>query len=160
MRSWGLVAGATTLAGTLEDPLLRVPWETFPHGSDVGVRGYGRTPAEAFAHAAMALTSVITDPAAIRPTRRIEIACAAPDREILLLDWLNRLIAAMATEEMLFGRFEVAIEDDHLDATAFGEAIDPARHKPAVEVKGATFTELGVTRQPDGRWRAQCVVDV
>lgn len=135
-------------------------WETFPHGADVGVRGYGSTAAEAFAQAAVALTSVIADPASIRGARRIEIACAAPDREVLLVDWLNRLISIMAIEGMLFGRFEVEIEGDRLKAAAFGETLDKARHRPAVEVKGATFTELQVTQDGDGRWRAQCVVDV
>lgn len=135
-------------------------WETFAHGADVGVRGYGSTVAEAFAQAAVALTSVITDPAAVRPQKRIQIACSAPDREVLLLDWLNSLISAMAIEEMLFGRFEVEVEGDRLRAAAFGEAIEPARHRPAVEVKGATFTELKVVQDEDGRWRAQCVVDV
>ena len=135
-------------------------WETFPHGADVGVRGYGATPAEAFAQAAVALTSVITDPASVRAERRIEIACAAPDREVLLVDWLNRLISLMAIEGLLFGRFEVEIEGGRLKAAAFGEAIDGARHRPAVEVKGATFTELEVVQDEDGRWRAQCIVDV
>jgi SHS2 domain-containing protein len=124
------------------------------------VRGYGATPAEAFIQAAIALTAVITEPELVRPSRRIEIACTAPDREILFVDWLNRLISAMATEEMLFGRFEVEISRDTLKAAAYGEPIDPARHRPAVEVKGATFTELEVAQDPDGRWRAQCVVDV
>ena len=38
--------------------------------------------------------------------------------------------------------------------------ITETRHAPAVEVKGATFTELKVHRNEDGAWIAQCVVDV
>jgi len=34
------------------------------------------------------------------------------------------------------------------------------RHAPAVEVKGATFTELAVSEDRPGLWRAQCVIDV
>ena len=34
-------------------------WEHFPHDADVGVRGFGATPAEAFAQAALALTAVV-----------------------------------------------------------------------------------------------------
>jgi SHS2 domain-containing protein len=135
-------------------------WETFPHGADVGVRGYGDSPAEAFANAAMALTSVITDPAGVRPRTCVPLGCEAPDREVLLVDWLNALVSTMATDGMLFSRFEVEIAHDRLTARAFGEPIDPARHAPAVEVKGATFTCLEVVRDPDGRWRAQTVVDV
>jgi SHS2 domain-containing protein len=61
---------------------------------------------------------------------------------------------------MLFSRFDVHIAGDSLEADAWGEPIDVARHAPAVEVKGATLTELAVRREPDGRWLAQCVVDV
>ena len=35
-------------------------WEHFPHDADVGVRGWGATPAVAFEQAAQALTAVIT----------------------------------------------------------------------------------------------------
>ena len=47
-----------------------------------------------------------------------------------------------------------------LRGRAWGEPIDRVRHEPAVEVKGATLTELRVWREPTGRWCAQCVVDV
>jgi SHS2 domain-containing protein len=135
-------------------------WETFPHGADVGVRGYGRTPAEAFANAALAMTSIVTDPGGVSPSRRVPIACAAPDMETLLFDWLNALVLEMAAEDLLFSRFEVAIESLRLEAAAWGEPIDRERHQPVVEVKGATYTTAEVTQDPDGRWRAQCVVDV
>lgn len=126
----------------------------------MGVRGYGASLSQAFANVALALTSVVADPALVRPRERVEIACAAPDREVLLLDWLNQLISRMSADQLLFSRYEVEIKHERLHATAFGEPIDPARHAPAVEVKGATFTELRVVQDPDGRWRAQCVVDV
>ena len=32
-------------------------WEHFPHGADVGVRGTGKTPAQAFKQAALAMTA-------------------------------------------------------------------------------------------------------
>ncbi len=135
-------------------------WEHFPHEADVGVRGFGATPAEAFAHAAVALTAVVADPAAVEPRERVAVACRASDLELLLVDWLNALVYEMATRRMLFSRFEVAIDGTQLRAAAFGEAVDATRHRPAVEVKGATLTELRVARLEDGRWVAQCVVDV
>jgi SHS2 domain-containing protein len=66
----------------------------------------------------------------------------------------------MATQGCIFGRFEVTLRGDRLAAVARGEPIDRSRHQPAVEIKGATFTELAVVLDRDGRWRAQCVVDV
>jgi tRNA nucleotidyltransferase (CCA-adding enzyme) len=135
-------------------------WETFAHGSDIGVRGLGPTLQEAFEQAALALTAVVTDPARVRPSRAVEIACESADVELLLYRWLNALIARMAVDHMLFGRFAVEIEDGRLAALAEGEEVDARRHEPAVEVKGATFTELAVRREPDGGFSAQCVVDV
>ncbi len=40
-------------------------WEHFPHGADIGVRGFGATREQAFEQAAVALSAVITEPAGI-----------------------------------------------------------------------------------------------
>ena len=135
-------------------------WEHFPHEADIGVRGLGATLAEAFEQAALALTAVVADPAAVAQKEMIRLSCEAPDAELLLADWLNKLIYEMATRNMLFGRFEAHLEGNRLTAQAWGETIEVARHHPAVEVKGATYTALKVAQQPDGGWLAQCVVDV
>lgn len=134
-------------------------WEHFEHKADIGVRGFGNTMAEAFAQAAIALTAVITDLALINATTAVQLSCSDPDNETLLYDWLNTLVYEMATRKMLFSRFEVSIDAGELHATVSGEAIDMARHQPAVEIKGATYTELAVYSK-DGQWVAQCVVDV
>lgn len=82
------------------------------------------------------------------------------DFELLLVEWLNALLLEMAQRKMLFSRFEIKLSDHHLTAKMWGERLDLPRHQPAVEIKGATFTELRVRRDADGRWLAQCVVDV
>lgn len=135
-------------------------WQTFPHEADVGVRGHGATPAEAFAGAATALTAAICDPERVAAIESVRIECRAPNAELLLVDWLNALVYEMATRHLLFSRFVVGIENGHLSATAWGEPVDVARHRPAAEIKGATYCELRVTMEADGRWLAQCVVDV
>lgn len=135
-------------------------WEHFAHQADVGVRGVAPTLEAAFEQAALALTAVIADIASVAPAQEVSIDCEAPDPELLLADWLNRLIYEMATRRMLFSRFQVALENGRLHATAWGESVDPARHRPVVEIKGATYTELKVARDDNGLWIAQCVVDV
>ena len=139
---------------------VRVAAEHFPHGADIGVRGVGATKEQAFAQAALALTEVVTAAANIVPQEMIEVECAAPSDGLLLADWLNRLIYEMAVRHMVFGRFAVTIENERLRGRAWGERIDQARHAPAVEPKGATFTALKVERRADGAWIAQCVIDV
>lgn len=134
-------------------------WEHFEHGADIGVRGLGATKAEAFEQAAVALTGVVTDPDRVQPVDRIAVECEAPDDELLLAEWLNTLIYEMATRRMLFRRFAVHIEGSRLRGEARGEPVDQKRHRPAVEVKGATYTALRVARDGD-LWIAQTVVDV
>lgn len=135
-------------------------WETFVHEADIGVRGHGMTPAEAFAGAATAMTAVVCDPAAVAAQTVIDIDCEAPDLELLLVDWLNALVYEMATRRMLFSRFEVTIAGGRLNARAWGESVVAGRHQPAAEIKGASYCELKVTMDAAGRWLAQCVVDV
>ncbi|BAZ94626.1 uncharacterized protein FOKN1_2251 [Thiohalobacter thiocyanaticus] len=135
-------------------------WEHFQHGADIGIRGVGATPAAAFSMAGLALTAVITRPETVQARQSLTLACQAPDLDFLFLDWINALVYAMATEGLLFARYEVAIDNGRLQATAWGEPVDRARHQPAVEVKGATLTALEVRQLADGRWLAQCVVDV
>ena len=135
-------------------------WEHFNHGSDIGVRGTGPTQEEAFEQAAVALTAVLTDPKGIKEDRSIEITCEAPDAELLLNEWLNAVIYQMAVRKMVFARYEVELRDTQLNSRAWGETVDPVRHQPAVEVKGATLTELKVGKIVTGNWVAQCVVDV
>ena len=135
-------------------------WEHFAHGADIGVRGIGVTKEEAFEQAALALVAVITDPALVVAWREVVVECEATDSEVLLVDWLNALVYEMAVRGMIFGRFLVRLNGIHLHGTAWGEEIDVARHEPAVEVKGATYTSLWVGQNPDGSWVAQCVVDV
>lgn len=134
-------------------------WEHFEHQADIGIRGVGSTLASAFEQAALAMSAIITDLSLITPRDQVSIICNENDPELLLSDWLNSLIFKMSTDNMLFSQFNVVIDNGHLKATAWGEPINVQRHQPAVEIKGATYTELAVYQSQE-LWIAQCVVDV
>ncbi|MGA9546653.1 MAG: archease [Rhodomicrobium sp.] len=72
----------------------------------------------------------------------------------------DALIFEMATRNMVFGDYRVDIDGSQLHGIAKGEAISIERHNPAVEIKGATLTELAVVEDGPTEWCAQCVVDV
>lgn len=135
-------------------------WEHFPHGADIGVRGVGPSLEDAFRQAALALTAAITDPDAVAAKTPVAIAAVADDVEDLLFDWLNALVFEMATRTMLFSRFDIEIGGGRLTATAWGEPVSVERHRPAVEVKGATYTGLRVYETENGGWIAECIIDV
>jgi SHS2 domain-containing protein len=138
--------------------------EHFDHGADVGVRGFGATPARAFERAARALFLLLCeDPSKLRAQIEEPIACDAATLEELLVAYLNELIFLSDSRQAVFGRFEATIRQTpggfHLAGRAWGERFDPKRHEFTVQPKGATFTALKVERRGD-EWVAQCVVDV
>ena len=135
-------------------------YELYAHGSDIGIRGLGAAPSQAFGAVALALTSAIADPRTVRARRLVDIQCQASNLESLLYEWINALIYEMATRRMLFSRYRIAISGTHLVAEAWGERLDMERHQPAVEIKGATYTDLKVNETSAGTWMAQCIVDV
>ena len=80
-------------------------WEHFHHQADIGVRGVGSTLAEAFEQAAKAMAAVIVDPEMVNARDELELSITAPDREVLLFEWINALVYEVATRKMLFSRF-------------------------------------------------------
>jgi SHS2 domain-containing protein len=136
-----------------------VNYETFEHGADIGIRGFGQTEAEAFENTAMALYSVMVNILPLEPKEKRTVMVSAPDHELLLVEWLNRLLSLSDIEHMVFSKFNVTIEGTSLTGAAWGETLDRQRHEPNVEIKGATYHMLKVM-EADGRFVAQCVVDV
>lgn len=160
LRSWSPAQPSDPAAGDSSMPASRGCWEHFDHGADIGVRGYGPSKAAAFEQAALALTAVITDPDLVAARETVRIECDSDDDELLLAAWLNAIVTEMAIRHMLFAHFKVELRGGHLAGSATGERISPERHRPAVEVKGATYTALRVAHTADGGWLAQTVVDV
>ncbi len=138
---------------------LMVRFETFEHEADIGIRGFGDSLKESFENAAIAMYSVMVniDTVHLREERTVKVS--APDRELLLVEWLNALLAISDIERLIFSKFDVKIEGTTLTGTAWGESLDRDRHEPHAEVKGATYYLLSV-REQDGAYTAQCVVDV
>jgi SHS2 domain-containing protein len=137
----------------------RVDYETFEHEADIGIRGFGNSIAEAFENAAAALYSIQVNINVVKPEVQRTVTVSAPDRELLLVEWLNALLSLSDIDHMVFSKFNVKIEGTILTGTAWGEKLDQERHEPNVEIKGATYYMLKVM-EADGRFVAQCVVDV
>lgn len=135
-------------------------WEHFHHQADIGIRGVGDTLDRAFEEGAAALMAVICSPEKVEAKTAIKIQVEAEEKDLLFADWINALIYEMDVRKMLFGRFEVHIENHKLRGRAWGEPADPDRHELAVEAKAATYMELKVWQNQQQQWIAQCVVDV
>lgn len=109
-------------------------FEHFDHGADVGVRGFGATPAEAFEGAARALFLLLCeDLSEVRGQIEEPIACDAATLEELLVAYLNELIFLSDSRGFVLGRFEVRIAPApggfRLSGRAWGEPFDRERHE-------------------------------
>jgi SHS2 domain-containing protein len=135
-------------------------WEHFHHQADIGVRGIGETIEEAFEEGAAALMAVMCSLEKVDAKEDVAIQCEAEEIELLFADWLNSIIYEMDIRKMLFSRFEVSINGKKLDGKMWGEKINPDKHETAVEVKAATYMMLKIEKNNEGKWIAQCVVDV
>lgn len=141
-------------------------FEVIEHTADVGVRGFGRTLAEAFGEVARGMYAQMVDLDAVRDSETREFSVSAPTRKRLLVAFLLELLYFTDSEGLLFRRFELAIDeqptegrDANLRATAFGERIDPTRHRLGVQVKAVTRHLLEVAETDTG-YQAQVILDI
>jgi SHS2 domain-containing protein len=144
---------------------LRKTFDFFDHRADVGIRGYGKTVEEAFGNGAKALFSLMIDLRRVKAEKTFEIHCQALDRETLFVEWLNELLAQSGIHRVVFSHFEVTSiqqRNNHyfIKASVKGDAFDSIEHKPRIEVKAATYTELKVEKGVNGVYLAQTIVDV
>jgi len=142
-----------------------MPWQVFDHTADLGLRVEAPTRAALFEEAGRALTALIVEEpdASVRAHERLDVALAAADPADLLFDWLHALLVAFEVRHLLLARFAVGLEERggglHLRASAWGEPVDPARHRLVREVKAITYH--GLWLRPEGAgWAAEVIVDV
>jgi SHS2 domain-containing protein len=121
--------------------------QNFEHGADIGVRGFGPTWTRAFGQAALALVGVITDPSGVAPKESVDLACEAPDDELLLVAWLNAVVTEMAARRMSLGRFDLRIEGHRLAGA------DRGRHpnRPGRTCDGPHRLDAIAQRRPGAR---------
>jgi SHS2 domain-containing protein len=135
-------------------------YETFEHTADLGLRIRALDLDTLFAEAAACLVSaIVEDLTTVRPLQRIDLRIDGTQPDFLLFDWLRELLYRFDSQHLLFSRFEVRVTDAGLDASAWGEPLDPARHALAHEVKAITYHGLKV-EPADGGWLAELIVDI
>ncbi len=122
-------------------------FEIVNHTADVGIIAYGADMNGAFANAAKALFSLITELDDVEEVLHRDIELTAPDQESLLVEWLNELIYLFDAENMLFKRFDITqLSNTHLKARSYGHKVDSSKHKLKTGVKAATYHMLKIDK--------------
>jgi len=134
-------------------------FEIVDHTADVGIIAYGANMSQAFANAARALFSLITELDDVSEVLYRDIELTAPDEESLLVEWLNELIYLFDVENIVFKRFDITqLNNTKLKARSYGEKVDSSKHKLKTGVKAATYHMLKVEK--NNGYRAQVLFDI
>jgi SHS2 domain-containing protein len=130
------------------------------HTADVAYRIQGDSLAEIYVNAAHALMATMTDRRGLRLKESRDIEVDAPDREALLVAWLNYLLYLYDVDGFLGRIFEILeLSEERLQARARGEKFDPERHVGKTAVKAATYHHLEITPRNHG-WQATVIFDL
>lgn len=140
-------------------------FETFEHGADIGIRGYGETPEEALSNVLKALASLLVETSQFlqsAPIFNYPVEVEAEFLDELLIIFINKVLSISSLEGVLLYEFRGKLKEDKkyfLQGEVFGIPFEPEKYGYGVEVKGATFT-LAKFEKVKGKYIAQCVVDV
>ena len=122
-------------------------FEIVNHTADVGIIAYGADIEQAFANAARALFSLITELDDVAEVVHRDTELIAPDEESLLVEWLNELIYLFDAENIIFKRFDITkLNNTQLKARSYGEKVDSLKHKLKTGVKAATYHMLKIDK--------------
>lgn len=124
-------------------------YDIIEHTADVGIKAYGKNISETFVNAAKGMFDIITDSSEIESVGEYEIKLQAQELEQLLVDWLSELLFLNSAKNLVFGFFNVKIDEENntLTAHVFGEKYDLSKHKIGVEIKAVTYHILEVRKK-------------
>jgi SHS2 domain-containing protein len=137
-------------------------FEIVDHTADIGIIAYGHDLAEAFANSAYAMFSLIADLDGVAGETCRDINVQAPDREALLVSWLNELLYLFDVEHIIFSTFEItSLNQNNLKARVCGEKVNISRHRMKSAVKAATYHLLKVEKTAgENAFSVQVILDV
>ena len=136
------------------------PYEFIEHTGDMGVLVHGADLKELFINAAFALFDITWDLSSVEERLKVPIKLKEAGTTELLISFLRELLYLSQGEDYIFKRFEIKeIDEDRLEATAYGEEWDPSRHRAIRELKAVTYHLAEVKRQ-EGRYQARIIFDI
>jgi SHS2 domain-containing protein len=130
-------------------------YEMLEHTADMAIRVWGPDLPTLFTHAATALFEIMAEPPADDSVSQ-DVKVSSPDREALLVDWLNELIFMHEVDGETYDRFIIInISDTELQATVLGGKTS----RKLKTVKATTYHDLYIHDTAEGV-EAHLVFDV
>ncbi len=138
-------------------------YKVLDHTADVAIEVWADSIENLFLEAAKAMfTEIAGSLDDIEQKMQVEIHVSGESLEDLLVGWLSDLLFYFDVAKFIFSRFEVEVSSDarSLSGKAFGEMIDPEKHKLQTHIKAVTYHQMKIEKKDDGNWHTTIVFDV
>jgi SHS2 domain-containing protein len=132
-----------------------------PHTADAKFQAFGKSLEEAFANAAYAMTSIITDDK-IKSKVKHKISIKSEDEKALLYDFLEKLIFLIDTRGFLLSKVtDLTIKKSAKSLTltaAISGDNHPSHYQTKTTIKAVTYQQMFVKKNKI--WTVQVIVDI
>lgn len=131
--------------------------EYLEHVSDAYVRCKGNTLADAFGYSAKGLINIMYDINRVEKKLKIPLSAEGFDLENLLFDWLEKVLLLLLIDKIILSEFNVDIyfnkEFNKYFIKGYGEGdlVDIEKHELKVEIKGITYHEMKIFKEPKNK---------
>ena len=117
-----------------------------------------------FIDSGKALTNTMVDDLkSIKTNKKYTFKVESQDRDLLLFEFLEKLVIEKDANQMLFSEFEVKINQTNekfmVSVIAHGEHIDYDRHELCADVKAVTLHKFSLTKEKED-WKAEMILDI
>jgi len=117
-----------------------------------------------FIDSGKALTNTMVDDLkSIKTNQKYTFKVESQERDLLLFEFLEKLVIEKDANQMLFSEFEVKINQTNekfmVSVIAHGEHIDYDRHELCADVKAVTLHKFSLTKEKED-WKAEMILDI
>lgn len=133
------------------------PYEILEHVSELRMRITGVSEPELFQNAAYALADILAPDAnwsAAAPAGAL--SRAARDRPMLLVDFLNELLARSLTLRQVYRTTHIALTDTMLETQLLAAPVERFHE----DIKAATHHNVRIEELSDRTWQADIIFDI
>jgi SHS2 domain-containing protein len=134
----------------------------FHHTADAKFKAFGQTLEETFAHAALAVASLMWDWEKIAKNIEISVAVEGKDLEQLLVNFLEEILYLLDTQNFLLGSADnVSLEKKNGDWSLyalFRGDVCTGKYEIYGDVKAITYNEIAINDRPP--FMVQVVADL
>jgi SHS2 domain-containing protein len=127
--------------------------------ADIAFEAYGKNLNEVFENCAYAFFELTADPKTIKQKIKKEIQISSENHQDLLYNFLSELVFIKDSEQLIFSKVKVKIEENKLSAILYGDKIDYEKQELRNDIKAITF-HLFKLEKTDKGFTARIVVDI